>query len=147
MKKLIFILSSTVLLNACVATTPTAPLDLSAPIATDKARIVVERDNSNLYFAAQVKVISNDTEIASLSRGHSVMHSVTTGPNKLSVKAPMTFGSFTVNFNAQAGQTYKFIVSPRGNNLMGAYGFGLLGDAIHAKVSEEAGYFKLQPTN
>ncbi|MBG78244.1 MAG: hypothetical protein CL570_04355 [Alphaproteobacteria bacterium] len=145
MNKILLSLLATVLLTACGTTDAVNYGKLNEPIPSDKARIIVERDNSLLYLAAAVDVRSNGTKIASLGRGGSVVHNISKGQNTLSVSTPTAFGQFVVSFDAKAGETYNFQVTPRGSNIMGGYGMGMLGDAINASVSEQSGYFQISP--
>ncbi|MBL4803249.1 MAG: hypothetical protein JKY71_00145 [Alphaproteobacteria bacterium] len=138
-------LFAVLLLTACGTTGAVNLSQLNEPIPTDKARIVVERDNSLLYLAAAVDVRSNGSKIASLGRGGSVVHDVSKGQNTLSVSTPTAFGQFVVNFNAKAGETYSFQVTPRGGALVSGSAWGMAGDAINASVSEQSGYFKIEP--
>nr|MBI1231874.1 hypothetical protein [Cytophagales bacterium] len=143
--KHILTLFAVLLLTACGTTGPVNLGKLNEPIPADKARIVVERDNSLLYLAAAVDVRSNGSKIASLGRGGSVVHDVSKGKNTLSVSTPTAFGQFVVNFNAKAGETYNFQVTPRGGALVTGSAWGMAGDAINASVSEQSGYFKIEP--
>ncbi len=106
---------------------------------------MVERDNSLLHLAAAVDVRSNGAKIASLGRGGSVVHDIPKGQNTLSVSTPTAFGEFAVNFDAKAGETYNFEVTPNGGALVTGSAWGMVGDAINASVSEQSGYFKIGP--
>ena len=145
MKQILLSLFATVLLTACGTTGPVNLSKLNEPIPAGKARITVERDNSLLYLAAAVDVRSNGTKIASLGRGGSVVHDIPKGKNVLSVSTPTATGQYVLNFDAKAGELYEFVISPRGSNIMGGYGMGMLGDAINASVSEQSGYFQIDP--
>ena len=145
MKQILLSLFATVLLTACGTTGPVNLSKLNESISADKARIVVERDNSLLYLAAAVDVRSNGVKIASLGRGGSVVHDVPKGNNVLSVGTLGSFGRFTVNFDAKVGEVYEFVTSPRGDALVTASMWGMVGDAINASVSEQSGYFKIEP--
>ena len=145
MKQILLTIFATVLLTACGTTGPLNLSQLNEPIPADKARIVVERDNSLLYLAAAVDVRSNGTKIASLGRGGSVVHDIPKGNNVLSVGTLGSFSRFTVNFDAKVGEIYEFVASPRGGALVTASMWGMAGDAINASVSEQSGYFKIEP--
>ena len=133
------------LLTACGTTGPVNLSQLNEPIPANKARIIVTRDNSMLYFAGTANVRANGTKIGSLARGGSVVHDIPQGQNSLAVSTPTAPGQFVVTFKARPGKTYNFEVSPRASNIMGGYGFGLIGDAINASVSEQSGYFQIAP--
>ena len=145
MKQILLSLFATILLTACGTTGPVNLSKLSEPIPADKARIVVERDNSLLYLAAAVDVRSNGAKIASLGRGGSVVHDIQKGKNTLSVSTPTAFGQFVISFDAKAGETYNFQVTPRGGALVTGSAWGMAGDAINASVSEQSGYFQISP--
>ena len=145
MKQILLPLFTTILLAACGTTGPVNLSKLSEPVPANEARIVVERDNSLLYLAAAVTVQSNGSKIASLGRGGSVIHDIPKGDSTLSVSTPTAFGQFVVTFNAKAGETYNFLVSPRGSALITGSAWGLAGDAINASVSQQSGYFKIEP--
>ena len=141
----LFLLLTTVLLAACGTTGPVNLSKLNEPIPAGKSRIIVERDNSLLYLAAAVDVRSNGVKIASLGRGGSIVHDIPKGKNVLSVSTPTAYGQFVVSFNAKAGETYNFETSPRGSALVTGSAWGMAGDAINASVSEQSGYFQINP--
>ncbi|MFA5593266.1 MAG: hypothetical protein WC989_08135 [Micavibrio sp.] len=130
-------------LSACGTTGSVNLAKIDEPIASNKARIIVTRNTSLLYLAGAADVRSNGEKIASLGRGGSVVHDVSKGQNTLSVSTPTAPGQFTVNFKAEPKKTYYFEISPRSGNVMGAYGLGMIGDAINASVSEQSGYFQI----
>lgn len=144
MNKILLSLFATVLLTACGTTDAVNLGKLYEPIPSNKARIIVERDNSLLYLAAAVDVRSNGAKIASLGRGGSVVHDLSKGQNTLSVSTPTAPGQFTVNFKAESKKTYHFEISPRSGNIMGGYGLGMIGDTVSASVSEQSGYFQIE---
>ncbi len=143
MKHFIPLLITIIFLSACGTTGPVNLSALNEPVPAGKARIVVTRNSSLLYLAAAVDVRSNGSKIASLGRGGSVVQDIPKGQNTLSVSTPTAFGQFTVNFNAKAGQTYNFEVSPRSGALLTGSAWGMAGDAINASVSEQSGYFQI----
>lgn len=137
------LLAFALMLAGCGSTGPVNLSALNEPVPADKARIVVTRDSSLLYLAAAVDVRSNGAKIASLGRGGSVVHDIPKGQNTLAVSTPTAFGQFVVSFNAKAGQTYNFEVSPRSGALLTGSAWGMAGDAINASVSEQSGYFEI----
>ena len=137
------LLAFALVLSACGTTGPVNLSALNEPVPANKARIVVTRNSSLLYLAAAVDVRSNGVKIASLGRGGSVVHDIPKGQNTLAVSTPTAFGQFVVNFNAKAGQTYNFEVSPRSGALLTGSAWGMAGDAINASVSEQSGYFQI----
>ncbi len=145
MNKILLSLFATVFLTACGTTDVVHLSQLNDPIPEHKARIVVERNNSLLYLAAAVDVRSNGYKIASLGRGGKVIQDIPKGNNVLTVGTLGSFGRFTLNFDANTGETYQFVISPRGNALITGSMWGIAGDAINASVSEQSGYFKIEP--
>lgn len=147
MKKILLSLPVILFLSACGTTGPINLTQLNEPVPSGEARIVITRNNSLLYLAAAVDVRSNGVKIAHLGRGGSVVHNIPKGSNTLSVSTPTAFGQFVVNFNAKAGKTYNFEVSPRGSALVSGSLWGMAGDAMNASVSEQSGYFQISPKN
>lgn len=137
-------LSSIALLSACGTTSTASPSELSAPIAPDTARVVVERDNSMLFFAAAVTVEANGKKIASLGRGGSVAHDIPAGKAEIEVSTPTAPGQFVVIFDAAAGETYHFVTSPKNDALVLGSAFGIAGDAVRAQISDTSGYFQIE---
>ena len=145
MKHILILAFTAILLSACGTTGPVDLSKLNEPIPTDQARIIVARDNSLLYLAAAVDVRSNGTKIASLGRGGSVIHDIPKGKNTLAVSTPTAFGQFVINFDAVSGETYEFMITPRGGALVSGSLWGMAGDAMNASVSEQSGYYKIEP--
>jgi len=143
MQKTLLSLFTILFLSACGTTGPVDISALNEPVPVNKARIIVTRNNSLLYLAGAADVRANGAKIASLGRGGSIVHDIPKGENTLSVSTPTAPGQFVVTFKAEPKKIYTFEISPRSENLMGGYGLGLLGDAIHANVSEQSGYFQI----
>lgn len=137
------LLAFVLVLTACGTTGPLNLSKLDEPIPAGKARVVITRDSSLLYLAAAADVRSNGIKIASLGRGGSIIQDLAKGQNTLSVSTPTASGQFVVSFNAKAGKTYNFEVSPRSGALVTGSAWGMMGDAIHASVSEQSGYFQI----
>ncbi len=144
MRKLMMILSSTVLLNACGTTGTITPAQMQRPIAKDEARITVTRDTSLLYLAAAAKINANGQTIADLGRGGSVVHDVKAGTNFLQVSTPTALGQFVVRFDAKPQEIYNFRVLPNSGALLTGSAWGMLGDAVNAHISDKSGYFELE---
>lgn len=137
------VLAFVLMLAACGTTGPVNLDQATQPIPANKARIVITRDSSLLYLAAGVDVRANGAKIAMLGRGGSVAHIIPKGQNTLSVSTPTAFGQFVVTFKAEPGKTYNFEVSPLGGALLTGSAWGMAGDAIHASISEQSGYFQI----
>lgn len=140
MKKLILFAACSALLAGC-GTHGTINEQLrNQEIAPNKSRIVVTRDNSLLYFAGATSVMVDGEKIASLARGATVLHDIPAGMHQISVHAPTTFGTYGIGFEALAGKTYEFGVSPNnGKSMAPGILFGQIGDAM-----DNTGYFKIE---
>ncbi len=108
------------------------------------ARVVVERDSSLLFLAAGATVDVNGRRIATLGRGGSATTDIPAGHVNVKVKANSAPGQFVVGFDAVAGKTYRFVVSPKSDALLLGSAFGLIGDAVHATISDTSGYFQIE---
>ena len=139
MKHLALFAACAALLSGC-GTTGTINKELiNQPIPAEHSRIIVQRDNSLLYFGGAANVSVDDVKIASLARGASVLKDIPAGRHHISVHAPTTVGSYGVGWEAVAGKTYHFDVSPNDEKspAMGM-ALGVIGDAI-----DNTGYFKI----
>lgn len=105
---------------------------------------MIERDSSLLYLAASADVSVNGAKVVGLARGGSVVRDVPARQSVISVTTLGAFGSFTVLLDPQAGKTYRFVVSPNGDQLLLGSAFGMIGDAVRASVSENSGYFQIE---
>jgi len=114
-----------------------------APIPSRQARIVVERDTSLLFLGAGAVVEVGGARIGTIGRGGSVSRDVAAGPVTVKVRAVASAGQFVVRFNAKAGKTYRFMVSPRSDQMLLGAAFGAIGDAVSADISENSGYFQI----
>lgn len=143
MRKLLLIIAATMMLSACGTTAELTQADLAAPVPPGQARIIISRDKSFMYGGGAATVSVNGDEVASLGTGGGASIAITPGKIRLSVKTPMTVGKFTIVFDAKAGKTYKFMVSPRTGEYWTGGFFGVIGDAVNASVSEQSGYFQI----
>lgn len=141
----IFLLFTCLFLNACGTSGVTNSETLSDPIAKNEARLMISRTNDLLYMAAAAAVAVNGQKIASLGRGGSVVYDVPKGENTLVVKTFGAFGDYVETFDAKAGKTYHYEVSPRSDAMWPSMAFGMIGDAVNAKNNENTGYFKILP--
>lgn len=140
MKKLMLLAACSALLAGCGSTGTVNAELVNKKIPPNQARIVVTRDNSLLYFAGATNVILDGQKIASLARGATVLKDIPAGMHQISVHAPTTFGTYGIGFEALAGKTYAFEVSPNdGKSMAPGILFGQIGDAI-----DDTGYFKIQ---
>lgn len=140
MKKLLLMAACSALLAGCGSTGTVNPELVNQKIPTNHSRIVVTRNNSMLYFAGAADVSVDGQKIASLARGATVLKDIPAGMHQISVHAPTTFGTYGIGFEALAGKTYAFEVSPNdGKSMAPGMLFGQIGDAI-----DDTGYYKIQ---
>lgn len=143
MQKLISLLAVTLMLSACGTTNALTSEQVGAPLGKGQARIVISRNESLLFLAAGAIVEINGSKTEILGRGGSVVRDIRSGPAIVSAQATGSFGKFVVRFNAKAGKTYRFMVSPKTDALLLGSAFGLVGDAVHAQISDTSGYFQI----
>lgn len=134
-------------LTACGTTDVVNGNAMYAPINRDEARIIVERDTSLLYLGAAADVEINGKQVASLGRGGKVIHDVQAGESKVRASTFGAFGSFSVRFDAKAGETYQFDLRPKTDALILGSAFGVVGDAVNAEIDDTSGYFELELKN
>lgn len=144
MKKLLSLLAVTLLLSACGSTKALDFGQVSAPLAKGQARIVVSRDESLLFVGAGAPVEINGQKVETLGRGGSVVKDVAAGKTNITVRVTSAPGQFVVLFDAKAGKTYRFMVIPKTDALLLGSAFGIVGDAVHAQISDTSGYFQIE---
>ncbi len=140
------------------AAQPTAPL-VNA-VAPGQARITITRealsgppviiDDINGGHVAEMPaalIDVNDAHVADLQPGQTYIGGVSPGPTSVTATGTAEPGHYTVRFDAVAGKTYAFQVSPRTDATRRvAMATGLAGYAIEAAAKgESGGPFKLTP--
>ncbi|MGD9785614.1 MAG: hypothetical protein AB7E80_11685 [Hyphomicrobiaceae bacterium] len=115
----------------------------AAPIPAGKARVMIERPSAVLYAAAPATIELNGQKVASVGSGGSAVIDVPAGANKIAASAWSYPGTWTLPLEAQAGQTYKVIVEPRGSSF-GPSLLGPIGGAIDAASNDNAGAFQMR---
>lgn len=123
----------------------------TAPIPSDKARVMIERKGSLLYAAAPATIELNGQKVASVGPGGSAVFDVPSGANVIAASAwsyPGTLplepraceraNSADESLDAKGGETYKIIVELRGASF-GPGVLGPIGGAIDAASNEIAG--------
>jgi hypothetical protein len=138
------------LLAGCAGTaeTPSAGLADGAPKAGDpiprgKARLTLTRVSGMLYSGVQASVKINGQQVAGLWAGSSSTVDIAPGANVVSVDGWSYPGSWTVDLNAKAGQTYAIEISPRGDSYVFGM-FGLVGGVIDVSANKNAGAFQMR---
>jgi len=135
-----------VLLAGCASggTTPSGSANAAVMHATapGQATISITRSDELMYLAAPATVELNGAKIASIGRGESYTGGVAPGPAVLSVSAWSSPGASNQRFTAVPGKTYRFVISPRGDNFAAGMVGGFVGQAI-----EGGGAFEIKPIN
>jgi len=130
----------------CPATTQAQPAPKAAKAehaAPGKARLVVTRTDSMLYFGLSAAVKVNGSDAASLMRGESKTLAIVPGKTAVSVTGWSYPGSWTVNFDAKPGKTYTVEISPRGDSYVSTL-FGPVGVVIDATANKNGGAFQMR---
>jgi hypothetical protein len=131
-------------LTACGTTNSPTSEQIRQPIPKGQSRIVISRSNSPLYFAASAEVRVNRKRVAGLGPGGGAVRDVKAGTVLLDVTTPGSFGRYSLEVEAVAGQTYKVMVSPRDGNFPLVATFGVIGDAVNSAGDDQSGYFQIE---
>ncbi len=115
-----------------------------APIPPGKARLVLSRTNDMLYMGALAQVKINGAEVASLWRSESSTVPIAPGAVAVSVSTWSYPGSWTVNLNAKAGETYALEISPRGETMFAMGAIGVAGAIVDANANRNGGIFQMR---
>lgn len=142
MRKLLSIISLTMLLAGCGTTKLLDTTDADAKINNADSRLIISRDESALYFASSAVVEANSQEIASLGRGGTVIHDVRAGRVTIAVHAYSSFGYYVIYLDTKPGKTYRFTISPRGKQML-LSPFSYAGDYVNGKIDDKTGYFQI----
>lgn len=116
----------------------------SEPIPRGKARLSLTRVSGLLYSGVPASVKVNGQPVAELWAGGASSVDLAPGPTAVSVDAWSHPGSWTVELNVKAGQTYALEISPRGDSYVPGALFGVVGAAIDANVNKNAGAFQMR---
>lgn len=112
------------------------------PTARGQATISITRTSEFAGAGAWASVELNGAKIASIGNGESYTGGIAPGPAVVSVSAWSSPGASSYRFTAEPGKTYRFIVSPRGDNIAAGLIGGVVGQAI-----EGGGPFGIKPVN
>jgi hypothetical protein len=96
-------------LGGC-ATPPGSSID---PASTDTAKLVLSRPSDRTHRNVKALVDVNGARAVELEREEGFTAPVRPGPTLVSVSGPPYPGHYSISFNAEAGKTYRFEVSPR----------------------------------
>ena len=128
-------------LGGCASGPDAAPEALPAGMA----QLAVTRPSDFLYASVKATVEVNGARIAELSRdddGYSA--SFRAGPTTVSAYGSSPPGRYSIRFNAEAGKTYRLVVSPRREGYVPLTASGKIGTADYT-VSDNDGAFKIEP--
>jgi hypothetical protein len=139
------------MLAACASTMPSdgatpgggASGTASGAIRAGQARLKLTRVSSILYAGAPATVKVNGNEVASVSAGSTSEVDIAPGASKVTVEAWSYPGTWTVNINAKAGQTYVLEIKPREASF-GPSMLGPIGGAMDAGANKNAGAFEMR---
>jgi hypothetical protein len=109
-------------------------------MAPGQAGITISRSNGLLYMGVPASVDVNGERVTSLAVGQSYSGAVRPGPAVLTVSAWSSPGQSSYRFTVEPGKSYRFIVSPRTNNIVAGAAFGLIGQS-----AEGGGPFSVSP--
>lgn len=126
-------------LGGCQTTSPQIPA--VAPPA-GMATITITRSSDLMYFGAPAQIDVNGESVGSLAVGGNYSGSLRPGPVIIATSAWSAPGRYSVRFEAEPGKTYRFLISPRGEQMAAGLGGGLIGQVI-----EGGGPFKIAPVN
>ena len=83
------------------------------PTSTDTAELVLSRPGDRTHRNVTAIVEVNGVRAVELEREEGFTAPVRPGPILVSVSGPPHPGHYSLSFNAEAGKTYRFEVSPR----------------------------------
>jgi hypothetical protein len=135
----------TVLLAVAGCDTDSVAPSVVAP-APGQAMLTVSRPAAMYGLAVKADVAFNGAHFASLGNGETYSAGVPSGAGVLTVSCWCSPGSYTTKFKAEAGRTYAFAVSPRGEQFAAQMAGGLIGLAADTSENgEQSGAFKITP--
>jgi len=121
-----------------------APPPIVAAVTPGQARISLTRTDSGPSWAAAAQIEVNGAHVVELAPGQSYSGGVAPGPVTMTATANWDIGHYTVKFNAAAGKTYAFQVSPRGEHTAAGLLGGVAGMVIETAASgDTSGAFKI----
>ena len=118
------------------------PAKVGQSTSAGKVQLILTRTTSALYLAAPAMVKVNGQDVASLGRGESSTLTIAPGRTVVSVSTWSYPGSWTINLDAKAGQTYAIEIS-RGASFVPSFLLGPLGGVVDAAANPNAGAFQM----
>lgn len=110
-------------------------------MSANKARFIVERPSSDvLYGMTGARLLVNDNVVGVVMRGQTFTFEVEPGDVRVTVDAPMTIGSYSMQYQLEPGMEIRLQLTTRGGHFIGALG-GLGGMLVDAAVSDNKGAF------
>jgi hypothetical protein len=146
----------------CAGCSAQPPAQLANAVAPGQAKISITRDplppgppvivdsidGPHPAEAPPALIDINEAHIGNLAPGQTYVGGVAPGPTAITVTGMMEAGNYVLRFDAEAGKTYAFQVSPRTSIAHSvAPVFGFTGRVVEAAVmGERGGPFKITPT-
>ena len=117
--------------------------NLNKAIEPGHSRLTIKRAKKMLYLALRANVHVNGSSLVKLSNGKATIYDIKSGQTTISVSAFAMPGRWTMNFDTEPGINYFIEITPRGKSFLWGAGFGIIGLAVDATVSENSGGFKM----
>ena len=117
--------------------------NLNKSIEPGHSRLTIKRAKKMLYLALRANVHVNGTSLVKLSNGKATIYDIKSGQTTISVSAFAMPGRWSMNFDVEPGVNYFIEITPRGKSFLWGAGFGIIGLAVDATVSENSGGFKM----
>ena len=146
----------------CAGCSVQPPAHLANAVAPGQAKISITReplapgppvmvdsiDGPHPAEAPPALIDINEAHIGNLAPGQTYVGGVAPGPTAITVTGMMEAGNYVLRFDAEAGKTYAFQVSPRTSIAHSvAPVFGFTGGVVEAAVmGERGGPFKVTQT-
>src|SRR5262245_3163305 len=89
------------------------PQAVPETIPAGMAQLDVIRNSDLRYAAVKATVEANGARIAELGRDDAYGATIPAGQTTISARASSPAGRYAISFNAEAGRTYRLLVTPR----------------------------------
>lgn len=140
-------------LTGCAATGPAyTTVSQSIPeVNSNQSRLYFMRDSSFINGGLVARVHLNGERVADLNMGGFVYIDRPAGNIRIMIDAPLNTGDAKGSLNAEAGQTYYFLVSNNDSNVMSGMIGGVIGAVadgggrfVFSEISESSGKEQLK---
>ena len=133
------------LLAGCASQAPAPVAAIANKPPAGMALLTITRTNELMYVAVSAQIDVNGARAASLSAGD--VHSMPVAPGSVTISVDTWSqpGRFNTRFTAEAGKSYRFVVSPRGDKVAaGMAGAALFGPVGAMVAMSGDGPFKIE---